>query len=141
MCLKSNQYYSRKAEKDIVCYKALILEKVKKNGEIVYELHSPYYGDIPWEVGKLYTDNKFMTQSNKFMFQSKIVLDMQNSVMYGYHTFKTLSDAKCMSSHYRFFKAIIPQGSEYYEGWVNGAYDIFGYVSKDLKLIEEVSLR
>lgn len=132
MCLNSNQYYSHKAENDIVCYKVLTLEKVQKNGETVYELHSPYYGNIPWEVGKLYTDNKFKSQS-------KICLDMQNRIMYGYHTFKTLSDARgCMDRCCRYFKAIIPQGSEYYEGWVNGAYDIFGYVSKDLKLIEEV---
>lgn len=133
MCLNSNQYYSRKAENDIVCYKALTLETVNKNGKIVYELHSPYYGDIPWEVGKLYSDNKFSPQS-------KIGLDMQNRIMYGYHTFKKLSDAKeCTYKRYRFFKAIIPQGTEYYEGWVNGARDIFGYVSKDLKLIEEVN--
>ena len=115
----------------------MTLEKVIKNGNIVEELHSPYYGDIPWEVGKLYTDNKFSPQS-------KIGLDMQNRIMYGYHTFKNLSDAKeCTSKHYmmRCFKSIIPQGSEYYEGWINGVHDIFGYVSKDLKLVEDVSLR
>ena len=140
MCLNTNQISSHKAKKDIECYKVLILEEGVdvENKEIAYNLHSPLYGKMSWEIGKVFKDDKFVSSPQKAFD----IVSLSNRVQYGYHTYKHLNDALNLigGSHcYKIFKAIIPEGSQYFEGWVNGAYDIFGYASDQLKLIKQIN--
>lgn len=144
MCLNTNQISSHKAKKDIECYKVLILEEGVdvENKEMVYSLHSPLYGEMSWEIGKVYKDDKFLPLSSGEKQKGFFSLSFSNRVQYGYHTYKHLKDAFNLigGTHcYKIFKAIIPEGSQCFEGWVNGAYDIFGYASNQLKLIKQIN--
>lgn len=144
MCLNTNQISSHKAKEDIECYKVLFLEEGVdvENKEIVYNLHSPLYGEMSWEIGKLYKDDKFVPLSSGQKQNGFFTVSFSNRVQYGYHTYKHLNGALNLigGTHgYKIFKAIIPEDSQYFEGWVNGAYDIFGYASNQLKLIKQIT--
>lgn len=134
MCLNTNQLYARKAEKDIVCYKLLILDTSPCYPH-QYGLYSPYYGNMSWEIGLFHTDPHFEKKA-------KSIAISHYTVHYAFHTYKHLQDAKSLGErcHYRCFECIIPQDSLYYEGWVNGAHDIMGYGSEKLKIVREINL-
>lgn len=123
MCLQTNSLYSEPVKEDIVCYKVFDV--------IGDKLKSPFYYDIPWELGKEFTDPRFcMTAINR---GSALF-----SVRCAFHTFKSLVDAQKFSKHWggmlTIVKCIIPAGSEYYDGW----FDIVtkAYASSKLKLVE-----
>ena len=97
MCLycKNNK---RIAEKDILCYKVLAMTET---GDYI----SPYK-DFPYELGKL--------------VQSSLIYDDESKhVDIGLHTYKCLFDAKALAvirRNYFVFEAVIPKGSQYFEG-------------------------
>lgn len=139
MCLNTNQISSHKAKEDIECYKVLILEE---GVDMENNLHSPLYGEMSWEIGKLYKDDKFVPLLSGQKQNGFFTVSFSNRVQYGYHTYKHLNGALNLigGTHgYKIFKAIIPEGSQYFEGWVNGAYDIFGYAADQLKLIKQIT--
>lgn len=139
MCLNTNQISSYKAKEDIECYKVLFLEE---GVDVENNLHSPLYGEMSWEIGKLYKDDKFVPLSSGQKQNGFFTVSFSNRVQYGYHTYKHLNGALNLigGTHgYKIFKAIIPEDSQYFEGWVNGAYDIFGYASNQLKLIKQIT--
>lgn len=139
MCLNTNQISSHKAKEDIECYKVLFLEE---SVDVENNLHSPLYGEMSWEIGKVYKDDKFVPLSSGQKQNGFFTVSFSNRVQYGYHTYKHLNGALNLigGTHgYKIFKAIIPEGSQYFEGWVNGAYDIFGYASDQLKLIKQIT--
>ena len=143
MCLNTNQISSHKAKEDIECYKVLILEEDVdvENKEIAYNLHSPFYGEMSWEIGKLYKDDKFVPLSSGSKPKEFFSFSFSYQVQYGYHTYKHLKDAFNLigGTHcYKIFKAIIPEGSQYFDGWVYATHDIFGYASDQLKLIKQI---
>lgn len=124
MCLQTNSLYSESVKEDIVCYKVFDVVDGK--------LKSPFYYDIPWELGKEFTDPRFnMTAINR---GSALF-----SVKCAFHSFKNLVDAQKYSKHcwggrLTIVKCIIPAGSEYYDGW----FDIIckAYASSKLRLVE-----
>ena len=122
MCLQTNSLYSEPVKEDIVCYKVFEL--------IDGKLTSPFYYDIPWELGEEFTDPRFkMTAINRAFALF--------SVKYAFHTFKNLVDAQKFSRHWGgihiIVKCIIPAGSEYYDGWFDS---VKAYASSKLRLIE-----
>lgn len=122
MCLQTNSLFSESVKEDIVCYKVFDVVDGK--------LKSPFYYDIPWELGKEFTDPRFMMtaiNSGSALF----------TVKSAFHSFKSLEDAQKHSNGWNIHtvvKCIIPAGSEYYDGW----FDIVtqAYASSKLKLVE-----
>ena len=110
-------------KEDIVCYKVFDVVDGK--------LKSPFYYDIPWELGKEFTDPRFVATAinrGSALF----------SVSCAFHTFKRLKDAQEYSKHWdgslTIVKCIIPAGSEYFDGWFD--FVTKGYASSKLKLVE-----
>ena len=123
MCLQTNSLFSESVKEDIVCYKVFDVVDGK--------LKSPFYYDIPWELGKEFTDPRFnMTAINR---GSALF-----SVKCAFHSFKSLVDAQKFSQHWggrlTIVKCIIPAGSEYYDGWFDDITQ--AYASNKLKLVE-----
>lgn len=123
MCLQTNSLFSNSVKEDIVCYKVFDVVDGK--------LKSPFYYDIPWELGKEFTDPRFMMtaiNSGSALF----------TVKSAFHTFKNLVDAQKFSKHWdgrlTIVKCIIPAGSEYYDGWFDIANK--AYASSKLRLVE-----
>jgi len=134
MCVYSNKPLEKKiAEKDIEVYKLLrcdsdklyssyaSTEKFKERYEI--ELSKE---EITWKIGETKTtelgevDTRETTKGTIF-FTTK-----------GLYSFPIQNPVISFGSKYKMFKAIIPAGSEYYEG-INDEY-----CSNSLKIIEEV---
>lgn len=126
MCLQTNSLFSESVKEDIVCYKVFDVVDGK--------LTSPFYYDIPWELGKEFTDPRFnMTAINR---GSALF-----SVKCAFHSFKKLVDAQRFSKRWNdvgdihpVVKCIIPAGSEYYDGWFDDVTQ--AYASNKLKLVE-----
>lgn len=123
MCLQTNSLYSESVKEDIVCYKVFDVVDGK--------LKSPFYYDIPWELGKEFTDPRFnMTAINR----GSALFTVKSA----FHTFKSLVDAQKFAKYwdntFTIVKCIIPADSEYYDGW----FDIItkAYASNRLKLVE-----
>ena len=126
MCLQTNSLFSESVKEDIVCYKVFEVVDGK--------LTSPFFYDIPWELGKEFTDPRFnMTAINR---GSALF-----TVKHAFHTFKRLEDAQKYSKGWSgvwgthtVVKCIIPAGSEYYDGWFDDITQ--AYASSKLKLVE-----
>lgn len=122
MCLQTNCLFSQSTKEDIVCYKVFDVVEGK--------LRSPFYYDIPWELGKEFTDPRFMMTA---LNRGTALFTVKNA----FHTFQSLEDAQKYSKNWdihTIVKCIIPAGSEYYDGWFD---DItHAYASRDLKLVE-----
>ena len=122
MCLQTNSLFSESVKEDIVCYKVFDV--------IDGKLTSPFYYDIPWELGEEFTDPRFkMTAINR---GSALF-----SVKCAFHSFKNWVDAQRFSKHWdgrlTIVKCIIPAGSEYYDGWFDS---VKAYASSKLRLVE-----
>ena len=123
MCLRTNQLYCHIAKEDIVCYKALVYYDD-------LQLHSPYYGNVIWKIGENHIDSQFKDSAIPDPF-------LHNKVNYGFHTYKHFQDY-CFVDGDRVFKCIIPQGTKYFDGWLNGNIFVWGYASEQLRIIEEM---
>lgn len=127
MCLQTNSLFSESVKEDIVCYKVFDVVDGK--------LKSPFYYDIPWELGEEFTDPRFnMTAINR----GSALFTVKSA----FHSFKSLEDAQKYSNGWNthtnvkctIVKCIIPAGSEYYDGWFNIVTK--AYASSKLKLVE-----
>ena len=129
LCLTTGGYSRKQAKEDIPCYKVLLNIR-KEDGSI--ELVSPYMRQCKWKIGETKYDKK----------KACGTISTFKEVNGGYlHTFKDL-DVALFSINLpgyhaftRIYKAIIPKGTYYYEG-----YSSFGgnsYASKALKIVDE----
>lgn len=150
MCLfittpKGTYPKAKKAETDIVCYKIVKITKGPQGEEMIV---SPFNKAV-WNLGKVKKASRLIRSRPSLLYQQ---LD---STVYGVgagylHSYKDLETAnrvlrtfafvKIYVKQYKLYKAVIPEGTVYYEGdHGDGCINQYeGYASRKLKLIEEM---
>ena len=149
MCLfittpKGTYPKAKKAETDIVCYKIVKVAKGRKGEEIIA---SPFMDSktIAWNLGEVKKASRLIRPRPSPLFQEL------GSTVYGVgagylHSYKDLETANTslrsfvnnFAKQYKLYKAVIPEGTVYYEGDHRNIHQYEGYASRKLKLIEEM---
>ena len=148
MCLfittpKGTYPKAKKAETDIVCYKMVKVAKGRQGEEIIA---SPFMDSktIAWNLGEVKKASRLIRPRPSLSFQN--VYSTVYSVGAGYlHSYKDLETANSslhtfvnnFARQYKIYnKAVIPEGTVYYEGDHGSVLQFEGYASRKLKLIE-----
>ena len=119
----------KKAIEDIPCYK--VLRKYNKMLVSPFQFFVTQDYNVVWKVNETKTDTRKGKRNN-------------GQIGEGYfHSYENFVDAMaCLNVipmvPMKIFKAIIPKGTWYYEGYVNGDP---GYASKSLRIDKEITLR
>ena len=131
MCLASRRKTAKVATEDIICYKFAI---IRENQRL-----SPFQL-TPYKIGEVMEDKGEVDVTENF-------LDKKYYIGKGmFHTIARLSDANDFKYYFQalfntdkycVYKCVIPKGTKYYEGI--STTDIWGYASRSLLIVEEIS--
>lgn len=141
--LKGTYPKAKKAETDIVCYKMVKVAKGRQGEEIIA---SPFMNSktIVWNSGEVKKASRLIRPRPSLLYQQF------NLTVYGVgagylHSYKDLRTANWSlrafdnnNNQYKIYKAVIPEGTVYYEGGHSSTLQFEGYASRKLKLIEEM---
>lgn len=145
MCLAASHKDIKIAEKNITCYKVLVLCSDFYTGR-VYK--TPYIGAlVPTHI---INGKKELYASRGTCWKNKSIQQISGRTKYMYrieggyiHTYAKLSAANARkkslnqySGKYYIFKCVIPKGAEYYEGLEPNGYK--SYASECIKFVDRI---